>query len=324
MEHIRLSLLRWFDSWTDDQQITGADDGRIDWIRIVPFLSVHLACVAVFWVGVSWTALSVCLIMYFIRMFAITAFYHRFFSHRAFQTSRITQFIFAVLGNASGQRGPLWWAGHHRHHHRHSDTPQDPHSPVYGGFWWSHIGWIICRSNFATRKTLVKDLIRYPELIFLDRFDWIVPLFTAVGLFAFGHWLSTVAPQYQTSAIQMLVWGFAVSTILLFHATCAINSISHILGKSRYDTNDHSRNNWVLALLTLGEGWHNNHHRFPTRAKQGVAWWEIDMTYYCLKMMECVGLIWGLIDIERERYVAETHDRSGSARIEECRLSSKM
>jgi stearoyl-CoA desaturase (delta-9 desaturase) len=304
LDQLGLSLLRWFDSWAgEDDQAPNDNSAHIDWVRVVPFILLHLGCVAVLWVGISRVAVLACLLSYFIRMFAITAFYHRFFSHHAFDTSRAAQFVFAVLGNTASQRGPLWWAGHHRYHHRHSDTPRDLHSPVQSGFWQSHVGWIVSKQNFHTRKTLVKDLMRYPELVFLDRYDWLVPVLTASLVFGLGTWMAVAAPHYETTGPQMLVWGFVISTVVLFHATCAINSVAHIWGSSRYRNRDHSRNNLVLALITLGEGWHNNHHRFPGRAKQGIAWWEMDVTYYVLKLMNGIGLIWNLDDPCREKYV---------------------
>ena len=176
------------------------------------------------------------------------------------------------------QRGPLWWAAHHRKHHRHSDTELDVHSPHEHGFWWSHMGWITAPGNFPTDLEEVRDLARYPELRFLDRFDILVPFLLAVGLFVLGGW-------------QILVWGFFVSTVVLFHCTCCINSLAHQIGSQRYETGDQSRNSFLLALITFGEGWHNNHHRFPGSTRQGFFWWELDLTYYGLKALEAVGVI---------------------------------
>jgi len=294
MPYFRLSLLRWFDSWAGYDKEPAETDDRIDWIRIVPFIFVHLGCIGVTVVEISWTAVYACLAMYFTRMFAITAFYHRYFSHRSFTMRRGVQFMAALLGSTAAQRGPLWWAANHRHHHRHSDTPDDPHSPRQGGFWHSQLGWIVMKRNFRTRKDLVKDLMRYPELIFLDRFDWIVPLLTGGAVFGLGHWLAVSAPSLGTDGPQLLVWGFFVPTVALFHATSAVNSIAHTFGNRRYPNPDNSRNNWMLAVIALGEGWHNNHHRFPTCAKQGIAWWEIDVTYYLIRVMACSGLVSGV------------------------------
>jgi stearoyl-CoA desaturase (Delta-9 desaturase) len=278
------------DTWASAAD-ADAHDRTVDWSRILPFLLLHLPCLAIVWVGVSPVAVAVCAGMYLVRMFAITAFYHRYFSHRAYKTSRAMQFVAAVLGNASAQRGPLWWAAHHRYHHQHADTPDDLHSPRQSGFWRSHIGWILERQNYHTRSRLVPDLVRYPELVFLDRFDWLVPLLTALAIYGTGHFLP---PQWHTSGPQLLVWGFFVSTVFLFHGTCVINSLAHMWGSRKYDSHDDSRNNLLLSLITLGEGWHNNHHQFPGRTRQGIAWWEIDITFYVLVAMSWLGLVWDL------------------------------
>ena len=283
------ALRRWFDTTVDDEPTTASDE-RIDWVRVLPFAALHLSCIAVLWVGVSWIAVSVALTLYVLRMFAITGFYHRYFAHRAFRTSRTIQFIFAVLGASAVQRGPLWWTAHHRHHHKHADTGRDPHSPRRG-FWWSHIGWFLSRSAFRPDMRTVSDLQRYPELRWLDRYDIAVPAVLAMGLYALGAWLAHAAPQLHTDGGQLLVWGFCLSTVLLFHVTVTINSIAHRFGSRRYDTRDDSRNNWLLALLTLGEGWHNNHHFFPGSARQGFRWWEIDVTYYGLRGLALLGII---------------------------------
>ena len=286
------SLRRWFDTSAADD--AARDPHRIDWLRIAPFIAMHLAVLGVFVVGVSPVALLVAAILYVARMFAITGFYHRYFSHKAFKTSRALQFAFGVLGAASVQRGPLWWAAHHRHHHRHADTPLDPHSPREHGFWWSHVGWFLTPAGFRTDEAAVRDLAKFPELRLLDRFDLLVPVVLALSTFALGALLERTAPQLGTNAWQMLVWGFFVSTIVLFHATVTINSLAHRFGKRRFDTADDSRNNFLLALLTFGEGWHNNHHHFPGSARQGFAWYEIDLTYYLLRLMAALGLVWDL------------------------------
>lgn len=283
------TLRLWFDSSAappPDQ----ADAERIDWMRVVPFLLLHLGCAAVIWVGVSPVALLVAGLLYALRMFAITGFYHRYFSHRSFRTSRGLQFVFALIGAASVQRGPLWWAAHHRHHHRHADQPQDPHSPRHG-FWRSHMGWFMTRGAFATDLSRVQDLARYPELRWLDRFDVAVPAAMAVGLYALGALLEHFWPALGTSGGQLLVWGFFISTVVLFHATVTINSLSHRFGSRRFQTNDDSRNNFLLALLTFGEGWHNNHHFYSSSARQGFRWWEIDLTWYGLRLLALFGLV---------------------------------
>ncbi|MGA1498323.1 MAG: acyl-CoA desaturase, partial [Steroidobacteraceae bacterium] len=242
----------------------------------------------------SAVAVATAAFLYFIRMFAITGFYHRYFSHRSFRTSRLMQFLFGVLGASSVQRGPLWWAAHHRHHHAYSDRPEDPHSPREKGFLMSHVGWFLTRGGFRPDMTRVRDLERYPELRWLDRYDIAIPVLLALGLFAVGGWLERSHPSLGTSAGQMLVWGFFISTVVLYHATYTINSLCHVFGSRRYDTGDDSRNNPWLALITLGEGWHNNHHHYPSSVRQGFYWWEIDITWYLLKAMSWLGLVWDL------------------------------
>jgi stearoyl-CoA desaturase (delta-9 desaturase) len=265
---------------------------KFEFRRCLPFLFLHLGCLGVIWVGWSWTAVVVAAFLYFARMFAITGFYHRYFSHRTFRTSRFMQFIFAAWGNTSVQRGALWWASVHRHHHRHSDEEVDAHSPVQHGFLWGHIGWMTSSKNFPTDYKAVRDLAQFPELVFLNRFDMIVPSIFGVALWGFGALLNWLWPALGTSGAQIFVWGFFVSTCVLLHGTLFINSLAHVWGKRRFETTDDSRNNFWLALITMGEGWHNNHHRFMGSTRQGFFWWEVDVTYYLLKMMSWTGLIW--------------------------------
>jgi stearoyl-CoA desaturase (delta-9 desaturase) len=292
---IALAIVRWFDS--SRGYVAAARENlpdRIDWARILPFVLMHLACFGVFWTGVSPIAGLVALSAYLVRMFAITGFYHRYFSHRSFKTSRAGQFIFGLIGASAVQRGPVWWAAHHRHHHANSDTLMDLHSPSQHGFLRAHMGWFLTVRGFEPDLRLARDWMRYPELRWLDRFDILVPIAFAAVLFVLGGVLAHLAPRLNTSASQMLVWGFFISTVLCWHVTYTINSLSHVFGRQRYRTGDTSRNNWLLAILTLGEGWHNNHHYYPNAARQGFYWWECDLTWYLLKLMSWLGLIWDL------------------------------
>ncbi|MDX1990075.1 MAG: acyl-CoA desaturase [Candidatus Obscuribacter sp.] len=262
--------------------------------RWFPFIFLHgFALLALFYKP-STFALSLAVFLYFFRMFAITAFFHRYFSHRTYKTSRPAQFLFAFWGGLAVQRGALWWASHHRNHHRYSDRDGDIHSPVKSGFIWSHLGWITADCNMPTRYETIGDFSRYPELVFLNRFDWLPPLFLGLGLYALGWFLELHFPSLATSGCELVLWGFFVSTVVLFHGVCSINSLSHILGSQRYRTDDSSKNNFLLALITLGEGWHNNHHRFPGAVRQGFFWWEVDMTYYLLLLFRALGLVWDL------------------------------
>jgi len=289
-------VISWFDNKVIEAKYLNIDlhGKEIDWARVIPYLIIHLSLISLFFVDVSQTAIIIFLLMYAIRMFAITGFYHRYFSHKTFKTSRVMQFLFAIVGASAVQRGPIWWAAHHREHHMHSDTVHDKHSPKSHSFFWSHTGWFLTKANFLTHTKMVKELSRYPELRLIDRFDVIIPIVTCLGLYFLGQYLSTNHPTLNTNGIQLLSWGFILSTVVLYHSTFLVNSVAHIWGKSRYKTEDESKNNFIIALLTFGEGWHNNHHHYPGSARQGFFWWEIDITYYLLKLMSLFGLIWDI------------------------------
>jgi stearoyl-CoA desaturase (delta-9 desaturase) len=278
------TVIRWFDT----SRGTGSEDESVDWLRIVPFLVLHAGCLAVWWVGWSGIALTVALASYAVRAFAITAFFHRGLAHRAFRTGRVVQFFFAFLGTAATQRGPLWWVAHHRQHHAHADTGRDPHDATRG-FWWSHMGWFLCRAAFDTRVDRVPDLVRFAELRWLNRFDLVPPLVYAVAMFVVGEALRPLYPQ--TGGWQMLVWGYVVATVALMHATFLVNSVGHRHGRRAYRTRDGSRNSWWLAMITLGEGWHNNHHRHSGSARLGLRRWELDPAHAVLRLMASVGLV---------------------------------
>ena len=250
----------------------------ISWVASIPFFLVHLSVVLVLVTGFQWQWALLALAMYYVRMLGVTIGYHRYFSHKAFQTNRVFQFVLAFWAQTSLQKGALWWAAHHRHHHRYSDMPEDIHSPLQRGFWWSHVGWIISRRYDETKFDSIKDYARYPELRFLNQYHWLPGVMLAVALFALG-------------GLPGLVWGFLVSTVLLWHGTFTINSLSHVFGKRRYLTTDTSRNNWLLALITCGEGWHNNHHYYQNTANQGWFWWEVDLSFYLLKLFSLLGLV---------------------------------
>lgn len=269
-----------------------AGDEPIDWLRVLPFIALHLAALGVLWVGWSWIAVAVAASLYLLRMFAITAFYHRYFSHRTFKTTRVAQFLMGVLGCTAVQRGPLWWAAHHRHHHLHSDDHPDVHSPLHKGFWIAHMGWFLTKSAYRTQERLVRDWMKYPELVALNRFDWVPGVALAFGLYWAGVGIAYAWPHLGVDGWQMLVWGFVISTLACYHGTYTINSLAHAMGRQRYATGDTSRNSFLLSIITLGEGWHNNHHHYPAAARQGFYWWEFDPTYYVLKVMSWMHIIW--------------------------------
>lgn len=266
---------------------------RIDWVRSIPFLLIHAACIAVFWVGASWIAVVTCIALYAARMFGMTAGYHRYFSHRTFKTTRLFQFLLGWLGAMATQKGPLWWAANHRHHHATSDTDEDAHSPRHG-FWWSHVGWFLCDKFHPTNYRLIPDLARFRELRFLNTCYVLPPVTLALGVAAAGFVLEYRFPGLHTGPLQMLIWGYFVSTVLLYHGTFVVNSLAHVIGKQRFATKDDSRNSLLIALITLGEGWHNNHHFMPSSERQGFYWWEIDITHYVLKVLSWFGLVWDL------------------------------
>jgi stearoyl-CoA desaturase (delta-9 desaturase) len=245
-------------------------------------VGMHLALLLVFVVPVSWKVGALAFGGYGLRMWAVTAGYHRYFAHRSYKTGRAFQFVLAVLGATTMQNGPIWWASVHRRHHKDSDGPGDLHSPTKRGFEYAHIGWAFDLSMPPPRdESNVSDLTRYPEIRWLDRHDWIPLGFYALACAAIGGWSG-------------FVWGFVVSTLAVFHATMLINSLAHMWGSRPYATGDESRNNALLAVLTFGEGWHNNHHHYMSSARQGFAWWQIDITYYVLRALAFLGVVWAI------------------------------
>ncbi len=255
-----------------------------DYVRptTVGFWVVHAAAVVgVIFTGFSWSGVVLALASYFVRMSVLTAGYHRYFSHRSFKTSRWFQFLLAVGAQSAGQGGAIWWASIHRLHHKHSDTVQDIHSPVRRGFWYAHVGWIVRPEWTETDLTGVADLLRCPELRFLNR-----------GLVAIACTTSLGLAFLLIGGVHAMVWGYLVSTVLLWHGSFSINSLAHLIGKRRYETGDDSRNHWLLALITTGEGWHNNHHHYQSSARQGFSWWQVDATYYVVRVLALLGLVW--------------------------------
>jgi stearoyl-CoA desaturase (Delta-9 desaturase) len=257
------------------------DSDDIAYPSSVGFLLVHIACLAAIWTGVTWRAMALAMVLYVLRIFAIGAGYHRYFAHRAFSTSRMCQFALAFMAQTSAQRGVLWWASKHRRHHRCSDTVDDVHSPVQRGFLYAHLGWIFVPRHGATDLAAVRDLARYKELMWLDGHPYL-----PAALLATATW--------QVAGWPGLAVGFCWSTVAVWHATFCINSLAHAVGRRRYVTGDQSRNNWLLALLTMGEGWHNNHHAYQASARQGFLWWEYDPTYYALRVLSWLGIVWDL------------------------------
>ncbi|ELR69853.1 Fatty acid desaturase [Fulvivirga imtechensis AK7] len=262
----------------------------------IAFAVVHLLPLAAIWTGATLFDWIVCAVLYFGRMFWITGGYHRYFSHKSYKTSRWFQFIIAFMAQTSAQKGALWWAAHHRHHHRHSDQPEDPHSMKLYGFWYSHIGWIVGPDYKETDYKTIGDYAKYPELVWLNKNYMVPPLVLALTVMAVGGWVNGGSPllMFTHHGFSTLFIGFFLSTVILYHGTFSINSIMHKFGKQRYESGDESKNSLWLALLTLGEGWHNNHHYYEVAARNGFFWWEIDFTYYGLKALSWMGLVWDL------------------------------
>lgn len=267
---------------------------KFDHFVCAQFLFMHLACLLVIWTGVSAVAVGTCLALYVTRMFAITAGFHRLFAHRSYVTGRIFQFLIAFAGTASYQKGPLWWSAHHRRHHLLADTEEDLHSPLTRTLWRSHFGWFLSLDSQVTDWKLITNLMKYRDLRFLDRYYSLPPALLAVSTFLLGSLLQRYAPGLGTSGWQMLVWGFFISTVTLYHGTFTVNSLAHIFGKRRFATGDNSRNNFFVALITLGEGWHNNHHYYPSSERQGFYWWELDVSHYTLRALSWLGIVWDL------------------------------
>jgi stearoyl-CoA desaturase (delta-9 desaturase) len=257
-----------------------AADTFLTWVNFVPFLALHAAALLVFFVPVTWEAVVLAVGLFWLRTWGLTAGFHRYFAHRGYRTSRWFQFVIAWVGSMALQKGPLWWAGEHRKHHKHSDQEEDPHSPIVRSAWWAHVGWVLNRDRRDTDLNEMRDWLKYPELKWLDRLHWVPGLGMGLLCYAVAGWPG-------------VVWG-CVSTVCLYHTTFCVNSVCHLFGYRRFETGDHSRNNWLVALLTMGEGWHNNHHHYPSAARQGFYWYELDMSYLVLRAMSWVGLVWDL------------------------------
>jgi stearoyl-CoA desaturase (delta-9 desaturase) len=253
---------------------------QLRWKENAPFWILHgVAIWLAIWAGWSWQAFAWLTGMYALRMFLITGVYHRYYSHRAYKTSRVFQFLVALLCHITAQKGVLWWAAHHRNHHKYSDQPEDIHSPRQRGFWWSHMFWILAKRYRKTEMAKIPDFAKYPELVWLDKYEQIITI-------AFG------GVFFLVGGLTALAWGFFVGIVLAWHATFTINSLAHVWGSVRYKTGDDSKNNVWLALLTGGEGWHNNHHHYQRSARQGFFWWEVDFTFYTLKTLELFRIVW--------------------------------
>lgn len=307
----------------DKIELQKEERGKIEYKKEIGFLLIHLAPLLIFWTGSTWFDWVICIALYLIRMFFVTGGYHRYFSHSTYKTSRLFQFFIAFAAQSSLQKGVLHWAANHRTHHKHSDTPQDPHSKKVYGFWYSHIGWIAGPDYKETKFNLIKDFAKFPELIWLNKHHLVPPLTLLILVYLVGGIVNAnnagvdiTMAAILSHGLSSLIVGFFLSTVLLFHGTFSINSLMHMFGKKRYESNDESKNNLILALVTLGEGWHNNHHYYQSSARQGFYWWEIDITYYGLKVLSWLGLIWDLKPVPRHIRDSRTKEEAKKLKLD--------
>jgi stearoyl-CoA desaturase (delta-9 desaturase) len=281
-------------------------------LKSLPFIGMHLACLAILLTGAHTIDFILCGIFFVVRTFGLTAGYHRYFSHRAYKTSRLFQFALAWMGCMSMQKGPLWWAANHRDHHKYSDTENDPHSPITKSFWWSHVGWVVSDQYDRTNWSAIRDFVRFPELRWLNAFHWVPGVLLAIFCWLVGGfspvlmtWVGAAEPSDDwfsfSCAWSGLIVAFFIGTVALYHSTFAVNSLCHVFGRRRYATTDQSKNNWLVALMTMGEGWHNNHHYYQSSANQGFFWWEIDFSYYIIKTLSLFGIVWDVRKPPREK-----------------------
>lgn len=295
---------------------------KTDLVRLIPIALFHVGCLGAFWTGASPFAIGAAVVLYFVHVFLLTGFYHRYFSHRTFKMNRFWQFFFAVITMTAFQRDPIWWAANHRHHHKHSDDPLDIHSPK-DGLWWSHVGWMTHEDSLDTDLKQVPDLVKYPELMYLHKNEFLVPSIYGISLLLLGAALEKWAPQLGTNTAQLFVWAFFISSTVVFHSTWTINSLTHTWGTRRYDTTDTSRNNFLLALITLGEGWHNNHHHCQGTVRQGFYWWEIDLTYYGLVVLSWFGIVSDLRPVPARAYEEAKEMKAQRAKAKQTKQAQK-
>ena len=277
--------------------IQEAENIQIIKLRVI---LVHVASLGIFFVPCSYSLLIFTVITFFIRTFSWEGGSHRYFAHRSYKTSRTFQFILAVLAASAGQRGPLWWAWHHRLHHKYSDTELDLHSPLHKGFWYAHMGWFVDIKNINTDLDMVSDLSKYPELVFINKYHYLFPYLLMAIIFFVGEYTTIFGSE--VAGLSAIIWGFFLSTMLSLQATFAVNTIMHGFMPSlfcyrTFPTNDTSTNNWLLAIFTMGASWHNNHHWFMSSARAGFNWWEIDLTFYILKVLQLLGIVWDLKEV---------------------------
>jgi stearoyl-CoA desaturase (delta-9 desaturase) len=249
-------------------------------VQITVFWAVQASALLVFAVPFRWAFIALWAASHFLRAIGLTLAFHRYFAHRAFKMNRVARFVWAFIGTAAMQKGPLWWAGHHVNHHRFADREGDPHSPMVSGVYYAHIGWFLNDTKYDSVEAsnpVIRDFSKVPEIAWLEKYFFFPPLALAIGMFLIG-------------GMPWLVWGFCLPTMTLAHATFAINTVNHMFGSRRFETVDESRNNPLTAFFAVGEGWHNNHHRYQRAARNGFYWWELDLTWYVIRAMAVLGI----------------------------------
>ena len=269
-------------------------------IQIVVFWSIQVSALLVFVVPFRWPLIGLWAASHFVRAIGLTLIFHRYLAHRAFRMNRGARFVWTFIGTAAMQKGPLWWAGHHVNHHRYADREGDPHSPAISGFYYAHIGWFLNdtrHDHLPPTNPVIRDFSKDREIAWLERFYFFPPLLLAIAL-------------YLAGGFPWVVWGFCLPTMTLAHATFAINTINHLSGSRRFETRDESRNNAFTAFFAAGEGWHNNHHRYQRAARNGFYWWEFDPTWYVIRAMAAVGLVWDIQAVPERIYAEARANRA--------------
>jgi stearoyl-CoA desaturase (delta-9 desaturase) len=247
--------------------------------NIVYFSCLHALPLGALATGAGPAVFAAAAVLYVVRIWFVTAGYHCYFAHRAFETGRVFQALLAFGAQTSGQGSALRWAAAHRHHHAHADQPGDLHSPEARGLWHAHLGWLLETDYLARAEPQPGPFLEVRELAWLDRHPHVPPLALAAAMLLGFGWPG-------------LCIGYGLSTVLVYHATFTVNSLAHRFGTRRFDTPDRSRNNWFVALIMLGGGWHNNHHRHPRSARHGLRWWELDVTYLVLVVLAWCRIVW--------------------------------
>ena len=266
----------------------GINFKKLDWPVVIGISAMHVGCLfAPFYF--SWSSLAVAVFLYWLTGgMGITLCYHRLLTHRSFKTPKWFEYLLTAFACMAWQGGPIQWVGVHRIHHKHSDDPNDPHSPKHG-FTWAHVLWCMHKEPEGMNAAEVaKDLERDPMLRALNRFFWIPQFLLVIAVYAAGEWVAYLG--WETSGLSWFLWGVCVRTVLVYHGTWFVNSASHTWGYRNYETKDHSTNLWWVALMSFGEGWHNNHHAYQRSAAHGLRWYEFDLTYWTIRLLGLFGL----------------------------------